>query len=51
MGIEIHFGTAVNRIELPVVEAGDRKWNFDAAIVCSGDDFETLYPERLRPVD
>ena len=47
MGVEIHFGTPVSRIELPVVEAGGRKWNFDAAVVCSGDDFETLYPETF----
>jgi D-hydroxyproline dehydrogenase subunit beta len=48
MGVEIHFGNAVNRIELPVVQAGGRKWNFDAAIVCSGDDFETLYPKTFE---
>ncbi|MGA3189000.1 MAG: TIGR03364 family FAD-dependent oxidoreductase [Bryobacteraceae bacterium] len=44
MGVEIHFGTAVHRIELPKVETGGREWQFDAAIVCSGDDFETLFP-------
>jgi FAD dependent oxidoreductase TIGR03364 len=45
MGVEIHFGTVVRRIDLPIVEAGSGQWNVDAAIVCSGDDFETLYPE------
>jgi FAD dependent oxidoreductase TIGR03364 len=44
-GAEIHFGTAVRRIDLPVVEAGAREWSFDRAIVCSGDDFATLFPD------
>jgi FAD dependent oxidoreductase TIGR03364 len=45
LGVEIHFGTAVRRIVLPVVETANGQWNVDAAIVCSGDDFETLFPE------
>jgi FAD dependent oxidoreductase TIGR03364 len=44
-GVEIHFGTAVQTIDLPLLEAGARQWTFDAAIVCSGDDFETLLPQ------
>jgi FAD dependent oxidoreductase TIGR03364 len=44
-GVEVHFGAAVRRIELPVVEPAAGRWEVDAAIVCSGDDFETLYPE------
>jgi FAD dependent oxidoreductase TIGR03364 len=43
-GVDIHFGTAVRRIDLPVIEAGSRERNFDLAIVCSGDDFATLFP-------
>jgi hypothetical protein len=30
------------------LEAGDEKWEVDAAIVCTGHDFETLYPEMFR---
>jgi FAD dependent oxidoreductase TIGR03364 len=43
-GVETRFGRAVSRIDLPTVEAGDESWAVDAAIVCSGDDFESLYP-------
>jgi FAD dependent oxidoreductase TIGR03364 len=45
IGVEIHFGTTVRAIDLPMIEAGGREWSFDAAIVCSGDDFETLFPD------
>jgi FAD dependent oxidoreductase TIGR03364 len=51
MGVEIQFGTAVRSIDLPVIEAATGRWNVDAAIVCTGDDFETLYPEILASSD
>jgi FAD dependent oxidoreductase TIGR03364 len=35
----------VKRIELPAVETSLERWEVDSAIVCAGDDFETLYPE------
>ena len=50
-GVELRYGSPVRRIELPLVEAisanGGQKdtWEVDAAIVCGGDDFETLYPD------
>ncbi len=47
MGVELRYGTAVRRIELPVVEAGSEAWEVDEAVVCGGDDFETLYPETF----
>lgn len=47
MGVEIHFSTAIRRIDLPVIESAAGQWNADAAIVCSGDDFETLFPETF----
>lgn len=45
IGVECRYGTAVRRIELPVVETALERWEVDAAIVCGGDDFETLFPE------
>jgi len=45
IGVECRYGSTVKRIELPVVETATERWEVDAAIVCSGDDFETLYPE------
>ena len=44
-GVELRFGCAVRRIDLPVVEAGAERWLVDQVIVSSGADFESLYPE------
>jgi FAD dependent oxidoreductase TIGR03364 len=43
-GVQFRFGHAVRNIDLPVVEAGNERWRIDRVIVCSGEDFETLYP-------
>ena len=44
-GVQFRFGTVVRSIQLPRVEAGSETWEAGHAIVCGGDDFETLYPE------
>jgi D-hydroxyproline dehydrogenase subunit beta len=44
-GVRFQFGAAVRAIDLPVVETGSERWRVQNAIVCAGDDFETLYPE------
>src|SRR5262245_57201911 len=44
-GVTVRFGTVVSAIDLPTVRAGAETWTVDQAIVCAGDDFETLYPE------
>lgn len=44
-GVEFHWNTAINRIEHPKVISGSRSWEADEIFVCSGTDFETLYPE------
>jgi FAD dependent oxidoreductase TIGR03364 len=49
-GVTVRYGAAVRKIELPVVEAtaadgsGAEVWNVESAVVCAGDDFETLFP-------
>src|SRR5262249_43259742 len=43
--VVVRFGTVVSAIDLPIIRAGGETWTVDRAIVCSGDDFETLYPE------
>jgi FAD dependent oxidoreductase TIGR03364 len=48
LGVAVHFGAAVTHIELPWIETGAGSHEADVAIVCSGDDFETLYPEVFR---
>ena len=43
-GVATRFGETVTRIDLPRIETGSGGFEADAAIVCSGDDFETLFP-------
>lgn len=44
-GVELRFGATVRGIEMPVVETTAGSWTVDRTFICSGDDFETLYPE------
>lgn len=44
-GVEIHLGTTVRGINLPAIETTAGAWTAENAIVCSGQDFESLYPE------
>jgi FAD dependent oxidoreductase TIGR03364 len=43
--VEFRFGAAVRNIDVPIIEAGNERWRVDRAIVCTGEDFETLYPD------
>ena len=45
IGVECRYGVLVKRIDLPIVETSLGCWEVDAAMVCAGDDFQTLYPE------
>jgi FAD dependent oxidoreductase TIGR03364 len=44
-GVEFNFNTAINFIDHPHVSSGEQSWSADEIYVCSGADFETLYPE------
>jgi D-hydroxyproline dehydrogenase subunit beta len=45
-GVELHFNTAVIAVESPELRAADgRRWRADRILVCSGTDFQTLFPE------
>jgi FAD dependent oxidoreductase TIGR03364 len=46
-GVRFQFGTAVTDIDVPSVRAGGKSWKADRVWVCSGDDFESLFPEQL----
>ena len=48
MGVQFRYGCPVRSVALPRVEAGDEQWEAGQAIVCSGHDFETLFPSLLR---
>src|SRR5271163_4973057 len=42
--VQFFFGAAVTAIEPPTLYSGNGRWHAESVIVCSGDDFETLYP-------
>lgn len=46
-GVTFHWNTAISQIEYPKVWSGKRQWSADEIYVCSGVDFETLYPEAF----
>lgn len=43
--VEFHWNTAISRIDYPKVFSGQKGWEADEIFVCSGADFETLYPD------
>lgn len=43
-GLILRFGHVVKEIAMPTVATSRERWNVQKAIVCSGADFETLYP-------
>jgi FAD dependent oxidoreductase TIGR03364 len=43
--VNLRFGTAVNAIRQSTIETLNETWQFERAIVCTGADFETLYPD------
>ena len=47
-GVQFRFGCAMRAVELPLIEAGTERWQTDYAIICAGDDFETLFPSLFR---
>ncbi len=48
MGVEFHYSTAVSAVESQRIFAGGREYQVDQTVICTGDDFETLFPDRFR---
>lgn len=46
-GVQFEFNCAVTAFDRPTVTAGGREWQADNLYVCSGEDFQTLYPEAF----
>lgn len=44
-GVQFQFNTAITSIDHPLVRCSDKSWQADQIFVCSGADFETLYPD------
>jgi FAD dependent oxidoreductase TIGR03364 len=43
-----HFKTEVNNVEPPLIETTRGRFHADRVLICSGTDFETLFPEAFR---
>ena len=48
--MHFEFGTAVTAYEHPRVTAGGREFTAQRLFVCSGDDFQSLYPQAFAGV-
>lgn len=46
--VNFFWNTAISRIDHPKVSAGHQSWEADEIFVCSGAEFETLYPELFQ---
>ncbi|MBC8111917.1 MAG: TIGR03364 family FAD-dependent oxidoreductase, partial [Verrucomicrobia bacterium] len=44
-GVEFHFDTGITDVSMPYFKAGDQTWTAEKLFICSGADFETLYPQ------
>lgn len=44
-GLITRFGSVVTSIEMPNVKTATETWKVDKVFICSGADFETLYPQ------
>lgn len=47
-GVEFIWGTAITSVTTNLAFAGKAKYSADIVCVCSGADFETLYPEQFK---
>lgn len=43
--VAFHWNTAISQAESSKVKSGSRIWQADEIFICSGSEFETLYPE------
>jgi len=42
--VTFHWNTAISQVEQTIVKSGSNTWQADEIFICSGADFETLYP-------
>jgi FAD dependent oxidoreductase TIGR03364 len=47
-GVEFHFGKTVTAIQAPYLQVAGEQWQADKILICSGADFETLYPALFQ---
>lgn len=49
--VQFRFGQQVKEISLPYISSATEKWKVGSVIVCSGADFESLYPKAFTQSD
>lgn len=49
--VTFYWNTAISRIAYPTVMSGNTRWEADELFICSGADFETLYPELFQQAE
>ncbi len=47
LGVTFIWNTAISKVAYPAVFSGSKSWSADEIFVCSGQDFETLFPEQF----
>ncbi|HYG17944.1 MAG TPA: TIGR03364 family FAD-dependent oxidoreductase [Ohtaekwangia sp.] len=47
-GLILRFGNVVTEISIPLIKTSREVWKANQVIVCSGADFETLYPAQYE---
>ncbi len=47
-GVVFHYSTPVTHIDLPNVTANGKTWQVGHVVVCSGTEFELLYPDDFK---
>jgi FAD dependent oxidoreductase TIGR03364 len=46
LGVELHYNTLITAVDMPHVRANTgQTWEVERVVVCSGTDFQTLFPE------
>ncbi|MGV2437929.1 MAG UNVERIFIED_CONTAM: hypothetical protein LVT10_26125 [Anaerolineae bacterium] len=46
--VVFHYSTPVTHIDLPNVTANGKTWQVGHVVVCSGTEFELLYPDDFK---
>jgi FAD dependent oxidoreductase TIGR03364 len=44
LSVRFHFGTTVTEVDMPSVRAGGQTWTASRLWICSGSEFDTLFP-------
>jgi FAD dependent oxidoreductase TIGR03364 len=50
-GVEFNWHTAISKVDYRKVYSGEKSWEGAEIYVCSGADFETLYPDQFQKLN